>query len=536
MKLSVVIPTYNRAALLRRLLLQLSDQTVSPAEFEVRVVDDGSSPPVEAAIGDLRTPYALHLVRQRNAGAAAARHAGALAAQGELVLFVDDDMQIARDFLEQHLVAHRDAGRAVVLGRIRADSSLPAMPVFERWHSAMLDRNAEAIRTGKLALKGNLLFTGNASLRREDYLSVGGLDTSLRLSEDIELGLRLEKSGVAFRFCEAAWTLHGSDHTSLEKWRSRARGYGMCDHRIAEKHSDLRHASPWRFALDLNPLVRPFLAAAVLAPEPARRGAGWALRVVELADRAGLQRVALAGTTLVYAVEYFRGVRQAAGSAEKALDELVRFVGRFEKDGAAIAARALLDLREDRAVLQHYESRYGHPTPATDRLPSDLVQKIGLQILAAYRLMRALRTAGSMTGAKVVSRLIRQLYGSDIHWNAELEPGVMIVHGMGLAISHAARVARGCILFQNVTLGMGIDPGTRRTGAPTLERNVHVGPGATLIGPITIGEGSKVMAGAVVTRSIPGGSVVESPSPEVRQRIREATVGTAVAPRTVAIA
>jgi serine O-acetyltransferase len=112
----------------------------------------------------------------------------------------------------------------------------------------------------------------------------------------------------------------------------------------------------------------------------------------------------------------------------------------------------------------------------------------------------------------------------------------MIVHGMGLAISHAARVARGCILFQNVTLGMGIDPTTRRTGAPTLERNVHVGPGATLIGPITIGEGSKVMAGAVVTRSVPPGSVVETPPPEVRPRIRDTADRATAAPRTVAAA
>jgi len=94
----------------------------------------------------------------------------------------------------------------------------------------------------------------------------------------------------------------------------------------------------------------------------------------------------------------------------------------------------------------------------------------------------------------------------------------MLVHGMGLAISGEARVGRGCILFQHVTLGMGIDPETRRPGAPSLERNVHVGPGATLIGPITVGEGSKVMAGAVLTRSVPPGSLVETPTPEVRPR------------------
>ena len=61
-------------------------------------------------------------------------------------------------------------------------------------------------------------------------------------------------------------------------------------------------------------------------------------------------------------------------------------------------------------------------------------------------------------------------------------------------------VGEGCILFHNVTLGEGVDPETRETGAPTLGRDVHVGPGATLLGPIHVGDGTKIMAGAVLTR------------------------------------
>ena len=516
MTLSVVIPTFNRAVLLRRLLTQLAAQGRS--DFEVRVVDDGSAQPLELA--GLRTPYALHVVRQRNAGAAAARHTGVLAAQGELILFIDDDMQVGTDFIEQHLRAHQRHGRAVVLGRIRADPALPGMPLFERWHSALLDRKAADVRAGRLPVRGNLLFTGNASLRRADYLAVGGFDAALENSEDVELGLRLEKAGVAFHFSEEAFTLHGSDHTSLDKWRRRARRYGSFDHRIALKHPELRHANPWRFALDLKPLLRPFVAASVLSPRTASAAAGLVAQAAALADGAGLERPALAATTLAYAVEYFCGVRDAAGSAGDALGELARFVGRFEKGAAAAAARALLDLREDQAVMAAYERKYGHPSPST-RLASDVVQKIGLQMLAAVRLMGALRDGGSPLGAKIVSRLIRHLYGADIHWDTQLAPGVMIVHGMGLALSHAARVGRGCILFQNVTLGLGTDPVTRESGAPALEENVHVGPGATLIGPITVGAGSKIMAGAVLTCSVPRNSLVETPAPEVRPRVSE---------------
>ena len=82
----------------------------------------------------------------------------------------------------------------------------------------------------------------------------------------------------------------------------------------------------------------------------------------------------------------------------------------------------------------------------------------------------------------------------------------------------AAKIGPGCILFQNVTLGMGNHPDTRQHGAPTLEARVHVAPGATLLGPIRIGAGSKIMPGCVVIRDVPAGSVVEAPVPAVRAR------------------
>jgi serine O-acetyltransferase len=113
---------------------------------------------------------------------------------------------------------------------------------------------------------------------------------------------------------------------------------------------------------------------------------------------------------------------------------------------------------------------------------------------------------------------MRHVFASDVHWDAELEPGVVIVHGFGLAISYAARVRAGCILFQNVTLGYGPDPVTKVGGAPLLERNVHVGIGATLYGPITIGEGTKIMAGCVLSRSVPARSIVEAAVPQVGSR------------------
>jgi serine O-acetyltransferase len=119
---------------------------------------------------------------------------------------------------------------------------------------------------------------------------------------------------------------------------------------------------------------------------------------------------------------------------------------------------------------------------------------------------------------QVTSRLIRHAYGAEVHWKSRIEPGVSIVHGCGLVISHAATIGEGCLLFQNVTLGESVDPKTRQVGAPTLGRDVHIGPGATLLGPISIGDRSKIMAGAVVTCSVPPDSLVRPAEATITKR------------------
>ena len=69
-----------------------------------------------------------------------------------------------------------------------------------------------------------------------------------------------------------------------------------------------------------------------------------------------------------------------------------------------------------------------------------------------------------------------------------------------------------------MTLGISIDPVTRVVGGPTLEEGVHVGPGASVLGPITIGRDTKIMANAVVMASVPAYSLVEVPAVIVRTR------------------
>jgi serine acetyltransferase/GT2 family glycosyltransferase len=522
-RLSVVIASYNRRALLERLLDQLAQQTLPASDFEAIVVDDGSAEPVREALAGRKYPYALRLEAQANQGAAAARHRGVQQARGELLVIVDDDMQVGPDFLEQHARAHPAGSRRVAIGRIAADPEVSGKPLFERWHQRVLDDLADDASRGQLPLRGNNLYTGNVSLRRADYLAVGGFDAALGHSEDVELGLRLERAGVEFVMAEQAQTLHGSDHTDVAKWRKRARLYGVYDHRIAQKHPDLSHANPWRFLSELHPAARPFLLGAVLAPGVSTLLSRAAYRAATWADRLGAERAALAGTTLSYGLEYFRGLREEIGSALGAALELGGYaILRAGASGPEVLRQLTAEIAADHATMTRYQSKYDERALAPAGIGNDLVNKIGFQIMAAYRLMRAFHRSVQALAAKATSRAIRHLYGADIHWEAELAPGVMVVHGMGMAISRAARVGPECILFQNVTLGIGTDPVSRRSGAPVVEANVHLGPGATLVGPITVGAGSKIMAGVVLSQSVPAGSLVEAPAAQVGPRITRA--------------
>jgi serine O-acetyltransferase len=193
------------------------------------------------------------------------------------------------------------------------------------------------------------------------------------------------------------------------------------------------------------------------------------------------------------------------------------------------AASSLAEaVRSDQATLHDYHRRYGGSSEPDALLAKEIVEKVGLQLLAAYRLMRFFSDVDAALAARITSRLIRHLYGSDIHWDADFAAGVMVVHGMGMAISHSARVGRGVCLFQHCTLGEGRHPDTNEVGAPTIEDDAVIGAGAVLIGPITIGARSKIMPGCIVVRSVPPDSIVEAPQSIVKPR-RKATNGRRVA-------
>lgn len=136
--------------------------------------------------------------------------------------------------------------------------------------------------------------------------------------------------------------------------------------------------------------------------------------------------------------------------------------------------------------------------------------------LATLRLCQGLSTFGNfgkplLFVARILHRFCTRSAGIDLAWHTKIAPGMKFTHGFGTVVSPGATIGRNCTLFHGATLGRGdriLNNGVRITGYPILEDEVWVGPHAVIVGAVTIGKGSRLLAGVFVTEDIPAGSLV----------------------------
>ncbi|MBE6708664.1 MAG: serine O-acetyltransferase [Ruminococcaceae bacterium] len=153
---------------------------------------------------------------------------------------------------------------------------------------------------------------------------------------------------------------------------------------------------------------------------------------------------------------------------------------------------------------------------ATSRAEAMLLYS-GFHALVMYRAAHALHKRGKHFAARFVSQGARFLTGIEIHPGATIGKGLFIDHGSGVVIGETAIVGDNCTIYQGVTLGgTGKETGKRH---PTLGNNVMVGSGAKLLGNFTVGDNSKIAAGAVVLGDVPENSTaVGIPAKVVRKK------------------
>lgn len=130
----------------------------------------------------------------------------------------------------------------------------------------------------------------------------------------------------------------------------------------------------------------------------------------------------------------------------------------------------------------------------------------GVHALWLYRMTHWLWNHHLKNLARFFSNLNRFLTGIDIHPAAKIGDGLFIDHGMGVVIGETAEIGNNVTLYHGVTLGgTSFQKGKRH---PTIEEGVLIGAGAKVLGPITVGKGSRIGANAVVLKSTPPNSVV----------------------------
>ena len=190
---SVVIPTHNRAEMLKDAIRSVLGQTFQ--EFEMLVVDDYSTDHTQEAVASFNDPRIIYIMNDRGAGGAGTRNAAIFRAKGEWVAFLDDDdMWLPQKLSLLHTKILENDGSAGVIytGAVSYDFGKkcelePRVPEKEGWlHSDLLYKNyigtfsAVAIRTDLL-------------------LNVGGLDENFTALQDMELYTRIARlTSVAF--------------------------------------------------------------------------------------------------------------------------------------------------------------------------------------------------------------------------------------------------------------------------------------------------------------------------------------------------
>lgn len=239
-EISVILPLYNQASILPRVLSALHTQTIEASQYEVIVVDDGSSDGSKDALLPFlngkgpRTCYHA----QGNRGAAAARNFGVRHARGTIILLLDADEVAEPNFIQEHLTFHKRHGAEteVALGRLEMAEELMTRTQI-RQHETRL-----RFDSAKISLVPWHYFRGgNLSIKKSFFAECGGFDETMQAAscEDTEFGFRLMKRGMQLYYLGGA-VAHHYHPMDADMYLHKARAYGRSMARWYRKSPETR--------------------------------------------------------------------------------------------------------------------------------------------------------------------------------------------------------------------------------------------------------------------------------------------------------
>jgi glycosyltransferase involved in cell wall biosynthesis len=189
-RVSVIIPTHNQKEILAKALDYLILQDYPKDQYEIIVVDDGSTDATQEMVkSKMESKVSLRYLYQKQQGPHFARNLGIEKARGEIIIFVDSDIFTPPNFISEHVKFHQKFGEVVVSGpTVRTD----------RLDNAFADISRRKVKKLLFDFSGPSFITSNLSIPRKFLISAGGFDEEFTGFgwHDWELGLRLRKLGL----------------------------------------------------------------------------------------------------------------------------------------------------------------------------------------------------------------------------------------------------------------------------------------------------------------------------------------------------
>jgi GT2 family glycosyltransferase len=259
-RISIVIATLGRPALLARTLDRLERQASARHEFEVVVASDAAEEDVDAVARTAAArPYPVRHVVAETPGVSAARNRGWRAADAPLILFIGDDMLPGRTLVSEHLRTHErnPAEEFAVLGHVRWARDL-RVTAFMRWLERGIQFDYPSISGAEAGWWH--FYAANGSLKRSRLELTGGFDESFRFGyEELDLAIRMREIGLRVLYNRRAMVEH-LHPTTIDSWRERMRTVATAERQFVNKHP---HVDPY--------FMRMFEAAAA---QPRAHGRG----------------------------------------------------------------------------------------------------------------------------------------------------------------------------------------------------------------------------------------------------------------------
>ncbi|GAA5193585.1 glycosyltransferase [Ferrimonas gelatinilytica] len=248
MKVSVIVPVYNDERRVKLCLQALLEQHFD-GEYEILIIDNGSTPPLDLGrISDSR----VRLLREQKPGSYAARNCGLAHATGSYIAFTDSDCLPQPDWLNA-LVKSLDRGIDMVAGEIRLFSANPEAPNAVECFDMLcgLDQR-EAV------LRNHSAFTANLACRREVCEALGGFDGRATSGGDVAFTQAAVKSGFRLEYNASMLVMHPA-RDSLRAHRQKLRRVVSGAYSLRHSESKFNRTFYWRSILWGG--VRPWLTA-----------------------------------------------------------------------------------------------------------------------------------------------------------------------------------------------------------------------------------------------------------------------------------